>query len=40
MELKAFFEENSKVALAFSGGVDSAYLLYAADSFGADVKAY
>lgn len=40
MELKAFFEANSKVALAFSGGVDSAYLLYAAVSFGADVKAY
>ena len=40
MELKVFFEENSKVALAFSGGVDSAYLLYAAVSFGADVKAY
>lgn len=38
--LKAFFEENPKVALAFSGGVDSAYLLYAAVSFGADVKAY
>lgn len=40
MELKAFFEENPKLALAFSGGVDSAYLLYAAVSFGADVKAY
>lgn len=40
MNLKAFFEENPKVALAFSGGVDSAYLLYAAVSFGADVKAY
>ena len=40
MNLKAFFEANSKVALAFSGGVDSAYLLYAAVSFGADVKAY
>ena len=38
--LKAFFEENPKLALAFSGGVDSAYLLYAAVSFGADVKAY
>ena len=40
MELKAFFEENNKLALAFSGGVDSAYLLYAAKSWGADVKAY
>ena len=38
--LKAFFKENPKVALAFSGGVDSAYLLYAAKIFGADVKAY
>ena len=38
--LKAFFEENPKVALAFSGGVDSAYLLYAAVRFGADVRAY
>lgn len=38
--LKAFFEEIPKVALAFSGGVDSAYLLYAAKTFGADVKAY
>ena len=38
--LKAFFKENPKLALAFSGGVDSAYLLYAAVSFGADVKAY
>lgn len=38
--LKAFFEKNPKLALAFSGGVDSAYLLYAAVRFGADVKAY
>lgn len=38
--LKAFFAKNPKLALAFSGGVDSAYLLYAAVSFGADVKAY
>ena len=40
MDLKAFFEHNPKVALAFSGGVDSAYLLYAAVSCGADVRAY
>ncbi len=40
MTLDAFFKENSKVALAFSGGVDSAYLLYAATAYGADVKAY
>ena len=38
--LNAFFEENPKLALAFSGGVDSAYLLYAAKAFCADVKAY
>ena len=30
MELKQFFEEHPEVAIAFSGGVDSAYLLYAA----------
>ena len=40
MTLRQFFEENPKLALAFSGGVDSAYLLYAAKAFGADVKAY
>lgn len=40
MELSQFFQENPKVALAFSGGVDSAYLLYAARHLGADVRAY
>lgn len=40
MNLDDFFRENSKVALAFSGGVDSAYLLYAAIEYGAQVKAY
>lgn len=40
MALKAFFEENPRLALAFSGGVDSAFLLYAAKAFGADVRAY
>lgn len=40
MTLKEFFKENPKVALAFSGGVDSAYLLYGALEYGADVKAY
>ena len=30
MELKQFFEIYPEVAIAFSGGVDSAYLLYAA----------
>ena len=38
--LEAFFKEHPKCALAFSGGVDSAYLLYAAMKFGADVRAY
>ena len=40
MTLQDFFKEYPKVALAFSGGVDSAYLLYAAKRYGADVKAY
>lgn len=40
MDLKDFFRENPKVALAFSGGVDSAYLLYAAVKSGASVRAY
>ena len=30
MDLNEFFKEHNKVALAFSGGVDSSYLLYAA----------
>ncbi len=40
MDLNTFFAENARVALAFSGGVDSAYLLYAATTAGADVTAY
>ncbi len=40
MDLKQFFEEHKKVAVAFSGGVDSSYLLYAAIKNNADVKAY
>lgn len=40
MNLQEFFVENNKVAVAFSGGVDSSYLLYAAKRYGADVKAY
>jgi len=40
MELSIFFEKNPKIALAFSGGVDSAYLLYAAKECGADTTAY
>ena len=40
MNLKEFFEENRRVAIAFSGGVDSAYLMYVAQRYGAEVKAY
>lgn len=40
MELKDFFNENPKVAIAFSGGVDSAYLLYEAIKCGVDVTAF
>lgn len=40
MELSAYFSAHSKAAIAFSGGVDSAYLLYAAVQSGADVRAY
>ena len=40
MTLEQFFKENKRVAIAFSGGVDSAYLLYAAMQNGADAKAY
>ena len=40
MTLEAFFKENPKTALAFSGGVDSSYLLYAAVQAGAEVRAY
>lgn len=40
MELKDFFIQNPKVALGFSGGVDSAYLLYAAKKYGAQVQPY
>ena len=40
MTLDEFFARNPRPALAFSGGVDSAYLLYAAQHAGADVRAY
>ena len=40
MTIKEFFDENRTCALAFSGGVDSAYLLYAGIQYGADVHAY
>lgn len=40
MTLQEFFKENPSVALGFSGGVDSSYLLYAGLHYGAKVKAY
>lgn len=40
MELREFFAEHPEVAVAFSGGVDSAYLLYAAAQTAKRVKAY
>ena len=40
MDLNLFFAQNPNAALAFSGGVDSAYLLYAAKQAGANVTAY
>ncbi len=38
--LRAFFDAHPRLALAFSGGVDSAYLLYAARACGCDVAAF
>ena len=40
MTLHDFFKQHNKAALAFSGGVDSAYLLYAAVQADCDVHAY
>ena len=40
MTLTQFWNENPKAAIAFSGGVDSAFLLYSAIQAGARVKAY
>ena len=40
VNLKEFFQACPKAALGFSGGVDSAYLLYAAVDAGADVRTY
>ena len=40
MTLHDFFHENNQVALGFSGGVDSSYLLSAAIQYGAKVRAY
>ncbi len=35
MELMTFFTENPRFAIAFSGGVDSSFLLHEASMFGA-----
>ncbi len=40
MELQDFFREHPKAAVAFSGGVDSTYLLAEGLRLGADVKPY
>lgn len=40
MTLEEFFQQNPHAALGFSGGVDSAYLLYAAAQYGADIRPY
>lgn len=40
MTLQEFFRDNNAIALAFSGGTDSAYLLCEALRCGTDVKAY
>ncbi len=40
MHLEEFFKAHPKAALAFSGGVDSAYLLYAGLRWAADVRPY
>ena len=40
MTLQEFFRENPRVALGFSGGTDSSYLLYEAKRCGAQVQPY
>ena len=40
MTLQEFFAENPKAAIAFSGGVDSSYLLREGLRLGKDIKAY
>lgn len=40
MTLTVFFKANPRAALAFSGGTDSAYLLWAAVQAGAEVQPY
>lgn len=40
MELHEYFASHPKAALGFSGGVDSAYLLYEGTRSGADIRPY
>ncbi|WBW49340.1 ATP-dependent sacrificial sulfur transferase LarE [Peptoniphilus equinus] len=40
MELRDYLKNLQRIAIAFSGGVDSAYLLYEALQSGVEVKAY
>lgn len=40
MTLQEFFQQNREAALAFSGGTDSAYLLWAAQTYARRVVAY
>ena len=40
MTLKEFFDRNPRVAVAFSGGTDSALVLWAARQYGQEVRAY
>lgn len=40
MDLKDFFDKYRKVALGFSGGADSSFLLYEGRRLGADIKPY
>ena len=40
MTLQEFFQTHPKAALAFSGGADSAYLLWAGRTWGEDVRPY
>lgn len=40
MTLQEFFQQHSRAALGFSGGVDSSFLLWSAVHCGAEVRAY
>ena len=40
MTIKEFFKQNPSVAIAYSGGVDSAFLLYGAIKYADKVQAY